>query len=150
MSRPRFSTSTLSGEEYVPWLASAGELSYTLHQPPERDYYFQYSWIIPGIFSPSTNLRRHYWFGGLHKDSHEVRLLFAFWNRARCGEIDELFVSNGSAARTDVTAPLAVYRQPGRRASVPDSLILIQHGSYLIVDAESQPYIDQGDILSWL
>ena len=142
-----FSTSTLSGEEFVPWLASAGDLAYTPHLPPDRDYYFQYSWIVPGIFSAGTNLRRHYWFGGQFKDSPEVRLLFAFWNRARQREIDQLFVSNGSVRRTDVTAPLAVYRQPRIYPSMPDSLIFIQHGSYLIVDMESQPYIDRGDIV---
>src|SRR5437588_12829994 len=86
MSRSRFSTSTLSGEEFVPWLASTGALAYTPHLPPERDYYFQYSWIIPGIFSDGTNRRRHYWFGCARKDAMEG-LLFAFWNRARQGEI---------------------------------------------------------------
>ncbi len=50
MPRLRFSTSTLAGEEFVPWLASTGELAYSPHSPPERDYYFQYSWVIPGIF----------------------------------------------------------------------------------------------------
>jgi hypothetical protein len=50
MRRLRFSTSTLAGVEIVPWLASAGELAYSPHSPPERAYYFQYSWIIPAIF----------------------------------------------------------------------------------------------------
>jgi hypothetical protein len=50
MPRLRFSTFTLQGEEIVPWLASAGELAYSPHSPPDRDYYFQYSWVIPGIF----------------------------------------------------------------------------------------------------
>jgi len=52
MSRLRFSTSTVAGEEFVPWLASAGELAYSPHSPPERDYYFQYSWVIPEYFAP--------------------------------------------------------------------------------------------------
>ena len=43
MPRLRLSTSTLAGEEFVPWLASGGELAYSPHLPPERDYYFQYS-----------------------------------------------------------------------------------------------------------
>ena len=50
MPRLRRSTSTLQGEEIVPSLASAGELAYSPHSPPDRDYYFQYSWVIPGIF----------------------------------------------------------------------------------------------------
>ena len=131
----------------MPWLASTGELAYTPHLPPERDYYFQYSWIIPGIFSAGANLRRHYWFGGQFRDGPEVRLLFAFWNKARQGDVDELFTSNGMAGPTDVAAPLAVYRQPGIYPSKPDSLVFIQHGSYLIVDTESHPDIDRGDIV---
>ena len=97
----------------MPWIASTAELAYTPHLPPERDYYFQYSWIIPGIFSDPTNLRRHFWFGCARKDAMEVRLLFAFWNKARQGEIHELFVSSGRARGNDLTAPLAAYRQPG-------------------------------------
>ena len=83
MPRLRFSTSTLAGGEIVPWLASSGELAYSPHSPPERDYYFQYSWVIPEIFRAGVNLRRHFWFGGPLKDSPEVRLLFTFWNNAR-------------------------------------------------------------------
>lgn len=131
----------------MPWLASTGELAYTPHLPPERDYYFQYSWIIPGIFSERANLRRHFWFGCARKDAVEVRLLFAFWNRARQGKSQELFVSSGSAPGNEVTAPLAAYRQPGIYPSMRDSLVLIQHGSYLIVDLESQPYIDRGGLV---
>ncbi len=145
MPRLRFSTSTLAGEEFVPWLASAGELAYTPHLPPERDYYFQYSWIIPGIFGSGTNVRRHFWVGAPYKDRPEVRLLFAFWNKARQGEIDEMFVSNGMAGPADVTAPLAVYRHPEVYPWKAETLILIQHGSYLIAGMESQPYIDRGD-----
>ena len=145
MSRLRFSTSTLAGEEFVPWLASAGELAYSPHSPPERDYYFQYSWVIPGIFHAGTSVRRHFWFGGPFKDSPEVRLLFAFWNRARRGEVDALYLSNGMAGREGVTAPLAVYRHSGVSSSTTERLVLIQHGSYLIADMESQPYIDRGE-----
>ena len=145
MPRRRFSTSTLAGEEFVPWLAAAGELAYTPHIPPERDYYFQYSWIIPGIFSSGTNARRHFWFGSPWKDSPEVRLLFAFWNRARDGVVDELFLSNGIAGPLDVKAPLGIYRQPGLHPSMTESLIAIQHGSYLIADMASQPFLDRGE-----
>ena len=145
MPRLRFSTSTLAGEEFVPWLASSGELAYTPHLPPERDYYFQYSWIIPGIFRAGMNVRRHFWFGGPYKDSPEVRLLFAFWNKARQGEVDDLFVSNGMAGPADVTAPLAAYRHPGVYPSMAERLIFIQHGSYLIAAMKSQPYLDRGD-----
>src|ERR1041384_6913067 len=97
MPRPRFSTSTLAGKEFVPWLAAAGELAYTPHSPPQRDYYFQYSWVIPGIFCPGASVRRHFWFGDRLKNSPAVKLLFAFWNRARQGQVNTLYASNGTA-----------------------------------------------------
>jgi hypothetical protein len=135
----------LAGEELVPWLASSGELAYSPQAPPERDYFFQYSWVIPAIFSSGVNLRRHFWFGGPWRDSPEVRLLFEFWNAARQGKVDALYVANGIAGPDGVTAPLAVYRHSQTRPFPRERLILIQHGSYLIVEAESQPYIDRGE-----
>ena len=139
----RFPPSTLDGKEFVAWLASAGELAYSPHSPPRRDYYFQYSWIMPGVFSPGTNIRSHFWFGAPWKHSPEVRRLFEFWNRARQTQLDALYVSNGSAGPAGVTAPIAGYRHPG--PSTTERLILIQHGSYLIVDEESQPAIARGE-----
>ena len=148
--RRRFSTSTLADDEIVPWLASAGKLAYSPDSPPERDYYFQYSWVIPGIFSPGTKVRRHFWFGGALKDSPEVRLLFTFWNRARRGELDTLYVSNGIAGLDDVTAPLAVYRHSDVYPFTRERLIFMQHGSYLIADVESQPRIGRGQAVLYL
>ena len=145
MLRRRFSTSTLAGEQFVPWLAAAGELAYAPHIPPERDYYFQYSWIIPEIFNSRENVRRHFWFGSPWKDSLEVKLLFGFWNRARDGAVDPLFMSNESASPEDVTAPLGVYRHTGLNLSIGESLIAMQHGSYLIAALESQPLLDRGE-----
>jgi hypothetical protein len=147
MPRLRFSTSTLLGEEIVAWLASAGELSYSPHSPPDSDYYFQYSWVIPGIFQGRTRVRRHFWFGCPFKDDRELKLLFAFWNRARRGKLDTLFVSNGRCGMEDVTAPLAVYRHSDVYPYTRERLILMQHGSYLISDMDSQPYIDRGEVL---
>ena len=138
MPQQRFSTSTMKGEEIVPWLASAGELAYSPHSPPDRDYYFQYSWVIPGIFQGGTRVRRHFWFGGPFKDGREVKLLFTFWNRARQGELDTLYVSNGRSGLEDVTAPLAVYCHSDVYPCTRERLIFIQHGSYLIADMESQ------------
>jgi len=144
MPRLRLSTSTLQGEEIVPWLASAGELAYSPHSPPDRDYYFQYSWVIPGIFQGGTRERRHFWFGCQFKDDREVKLLFAFWNRARQGDLDTLYVLNGRSGREVVTAPLAVYRHSDVYPGTKERLIFMQHGSYLIADMESQPHIDRG------
>jgi len=86
-------------------------------------------------------VRRPFWFGGPFKDSPEVKLLFEFWNRAKRGNVDALYVSNGMA-KPDVTAPLAVYRHSEVYPSTRERLIFIQHGSYLIADIESQPFID--------
>jgi hypothetical protein len=145
MPRLRFSTSTLAGGEIVPWLASSGELAYSPHSPPERDYYFQYSWVIPAIFRAGVNLRRHFWFGGPLKDSPEVRLLFTFWNNARRGEVEILYLSNGMAGVDEVRAPLAVYRHSEAGPLKRERLILLQHGSYLIAGVESQRYLDRGE-----
>jgi hypothetical protein len=145
MPQLRFSTSTLHGEEVVPWLASAGELAYSPYSPPDRDYYFQYSWVIPGIFHGGTKVRRHFWFGCPFRDHREVKLLFTFWNRARQGELDTLFVSNGRCGLEDATAPLAVYRHSDVNPCARERVIFMQHGSYLIADMESQPHIDRGE-----
>src|SRR5580700_631296 len=145
MPRLKFSTSTMKDEEIVPWLASSGELAYSPHSPPERDYYFQYSWVIPAIFRAGVNLRQHFWFGGPLKDRPEVRLLFAFWNNARRGEVETLYLSNGMAEVDEVRAPLAVYRHSEAGPLKRERLVLIQHGSYLIAEVESQPYLDRGE-----
>src|SRR5215471_15593813 len=47
----------------------------------------------------------------------------------------------------DISAPLAVYRHSEVWPSTSERLILIQHGSYLIADVKSQPYIDRGEAL---
>ena len=144
----RFSTCTLANPlansgETVPWLAAKGELAYSPESPPDRDCFFQYSWVVPGVLGPEENRRRHYWFGNPIKDNPNVWLLFRFWNQARRGEHDTLYVSNGVAGRgAEVTAPIAAYRHDevwGKR------LILIQHGSYFIGDVECQPLIDGGE-----
>ena len=56
-----------------------------------------------------------------------------------------MHASNGAAGLEDVTAPLAVYRHSDVYPYPRERLILIQHGSYLIADMESQPYIDRGE-----
>ena len=85
-----------------------------------------------------------FWFGSPLKDSPQVRLLFAFWNRSRQGEVYALYVSNGMDG-LDVTAPLAAYRHSDVYPFTRERLILIQHGSYLITDTRSQPYINRGE-----
>jgi hypothetical protein len=80
----RFSTSTVFGSErLVPWLAAQGPLAYSPEEPPATDYFFQYSWILPGIFDPTVNLREHRYFGSRLKSS--ARFLFDFWKSIREG-----------------------------------------------------------------
>ena len=60
-ARKRFQTSTvLPGNGLVPWLATKGPLAYRVEQPPSRDYYFQYGWVLPGVLNPGINPRRLY------------------------------------------------------------------------------------------
>src|ERR1700726_2534121 len=51
--------------------------------PPVKDYFFQYSWVVPGIFNAAINLRRHHYFGSQFKDHADF--LFDFWGEARKG-----------------------------------------------------------------
>jgi hypothetical protein len=84
-ARSRFSTSTVIDSEYlVPWLSAEEPLAYSPTKPPARNYFFQYSWILPGIFNPQINLREHRYFGCPLQDS--ARFLFDFWANARRGD----------------------------------------------------------------
>jgi hypothetical protein len=40
-----------------------GPLSYSPENPPDRNYYFQYGWVLPGIFAEGARRRRHYYLG---------------------------------------------------------------------------------------
>jgi hypothetical protein len=83
-ARTRFSTATVVDSKYlVPWLAAEGPLAYNPAQPPARDYFFQYTWILPEIFNPQINLREHRYFGSPLKQS--PRFLLDFWANARSG-----------------------------------------------------------------
>jgi hypothetical protein len=83
-ARTRFPTGTVVSSKYlVPWLAAEGPLAYSPVEPPDRDYFFQYTWILPEIFNPQTNLREHRYFGSPLK--HSARFLFDFWADARSG-----------------------------------------------------------------
>jgi hypothetical protein len=91
----------------VPWLASAGPLAYTPEQPPSKDYFFQYGWVLPQIFHPEMKLRRHYYFGALYKD--QARFLFRFWERAREGHVAQTFFELGVLSQRGLKAPVAAY-----------------------------------------
>ena len=57
VTRSRFSTTTVVDLKYLdPWLAAEGHLAYSPTEPPARGYFFQYTWILPGIFNPKIML----------------------------------------------------------------------------------------------
>ena len=143
----RFSTSTVFGSKYlVPWLAVQGPLAYSPTDPPARDYFFQYSWILPGIFDPTVNLREHRYFGRYGKDSS--KFLFDFWVSARkgCGAALQQYCEPGLFSDAEVKAPLAAYHHVRKYYNMAGSL-LIQHGSYQWISREDQPLIEQGQVL---
>ncbi len=145
--RSRFSTSTIVGSEYlVPWLAAQGPLAYSPTEPPMRDYFFQYGWVVPGIFHPKVNLRQHYYFG--HDIKEHTAWLFDFWHNARKGNGAgaQQYHALGMASDIGVTAPIAVYQHVKRPLDVAGSL-LIQHGSYQWVPSQDQPGIAHGEVL---
>jgi hypothetical protein len=145
-ARSRFSTSTVIDSEYlVPWLSAEGPLAYTPTNPPSRDYFFQYTWILPGIFNPQVNLREHRYFGSPHKDS--ARFLFDFWTKARRGDGPALqrYCQFGFFSDNEVRTPMAAYHHVRDYRDTPGSL-LIQHGSYQWVSLEDQPSLPAGEV----
>lgn len=141
----RYPTSTrLPDNRCVPWLAAEGPLSYTPENPPDRDYFFQYSWILPEIFSPEVNRREHFHFGSCGRDSADE--LFRFWNAARNYKAQPIAGFLGTFSPEEVRAPIAIY---GHRLAYSDSdgLMFIQHGSYQWIASADQPWIATGHVL---
>lgn len=141
--RQPFSTSVVTTDgALVPWLASRGPLSYRPEQPPERDYFFQYGWILPDVISAQVNARKHFYFGNACRDS--ARDLFSFWKSARSRRIDPVAVHFGQFdPRIHIRAPIAIYRHTRYFSDEPHYL-LIQHGSYQLITAKEQPEIKGG------
>jgi hypothetical protein len=144
----RFSTSTVIDSQYlVPWLSAEGPLAYTPSKPPARDYFFQYTWILPGIFNPQLNLREHRYFGSPLKD--RARFLFDFWANARRGDRPALerYCPFGFFSDNELRAPMAAYDHV-RDYRNTTGFLLIQHGSYQWISLEDQPSIPAGEV--WL
>jgi hypothetical protein len=143
--RSRFPTSTVFDSEYlVPWLSAEGPMAYSPTNPPARDYFFQYSWILPGIFNPQVNLREHRYFGDRLKDS--ARFLFDFWaNAGRDGTALQRYCQFGIFSDNELKTPMAAYHHVRDHRDTPGSL-LIQHGSYQWVSPEDQPSIPAGEV----
>ncbi len=145
-ARSRYSTSTVIDSQYlVPWLSSEGPLAYSPAIPPAKDYFFQYTWILPGIFDPKVNLREHRYFGSPLKQS--AGFLFEFWANARRGHGATLqrYCQQGFFSEDEVRTPMAAYHHVRRYYDTPGSL-LIQHGSYQWVSLEDQPKIPDGEV----
>ncbi|MDD5090018.1 MAG: hypothetical protein PHQ23_03795 [Candidatus Wallbacteria bacterium] len=135
-----FCTSTVINERFtVPWLAADGPLSYSPENPPDRDYYFQYSWIIPGIFNDKVNKKCHHWFGECSKNEYRVEFLFDFWRNARRGIVKQVYLKNGCINPESLEAPIAVYKHE-------EALVFIQHGSYLIIKEHEQALTGSGNV----
>lgn len=141
--RSRYSTGTTRRDgTIVPWLAASGPLAYTPESPPPSDYWFQYSWVLPGIFAPDTNRRRHHYFGERRKE--HIRELFRFWELARAGRADRVAAAIGGLRGSMIAAPIAVYRMKDVRGR--ELYVLIQHGSYQLVPVEHQPRLVDGEV----
>lgn len=140
MKKIKLSTSTVTnGTQVVPWLASSGPLSYSPESPPERDYYFQYTWVIPEIFHHAVNKREHRYFGYPFKDHYEIKDLLDFWNDCRKKTIERIYFSTGSITEETSTSPVAIYRHKTKN-------IFIQHGSYQFIDEKKQTALKNGVI----
>ncbi len=138
------STSTIASDgALVPWLAAEGPLSYRPEQPPARDYFFQYGWVLPEIFAEEAARRRHRYFGASSKD--EASELFLFWASARRGELDPIFRVLGSVRDEVVAAPMAIYRTTVHWRG--PAYVMIQHGSYQLVREADQPFMRSGELL---
>jgi hypothetical protein len=145
--RSRISTRTVVDSRYiVPWLAAEGPLAYSPAEPPAKDYFFQYTWILPEIFDQNVNLREHRYFGSPLKDG--AHFLFDFWNNVRSGGGAALqrYCELGFLTEREVRTPLAAYHYIRKRYNTP-GFVLIQHGSYQWISSEDQPLIEAGEVV---
>jgi hypothetical protein len=142
----RYSTSTLiDAASCVPWLAAEGPLAYTPENPPAADYFFQYGWILPEIFSFKAHKRCHHYFGAPIRD--HARPLFEFWRQARRREVDRAYLSFGSFVEDRLCAPVAVYRARLHPHDESEQWLFIQHGSYQWISSADQPHVEEGHAL---
>jgi len=101
-----------------------------------------HQWVLPGILADRVNKRRHWYFGAHYRS--KARELFAFWQAARAGTASAVACCYGNKADDSVAAPVAVYATKVR-VDRPGYL-LMQHGSYQLVEASDQPSIPSGEV----
>src|ERR1700736_3030341 len=96
-------------ERTRPLACGARALGLHPRQATAGDYFFQYSWMLPGIFDPRVNLRERRYFGGYRKDS--ATFLFDFWGSARkgCAAALQQYCELGHFSDVEVKTPLAAY-----------------------------------------
>jgi hypothetical protein len=128
----------------VPWLAADGPLAYSPENPPDSNYGFQYGWLMPRVYGD----RRHYYFGkwaSLRREygDWDVKTLMDFWAKARTNMIEPICVLSGERTVDGFLAPIACYRFL-RGWNNRDTYLLMQHGSYLLIDVAEQPLIKDG------
>lgn len=128
----------------MPWLAADGALAYSPFSPPMDDYFFLYNFIFPGIFAQHVNVRRHYWFGDFgDKDDFNIAFLRSFWEEARCGHVQPIFINEPSHDLIDFEAPIAIFKYTSKHLR-RSYYLFIQHGSYLEIPVSEQPLIEDG------
>ncbi len=143
--KKKYSTNTITDDNKItPFLSSSGELAYTPENPPDRDYFFQYGWILPKIISDSKWKKCHHYFGNPIKSDSDF--LFDFWHKARKGDVDKIALIYGQKLKNSLIAPIAVY-QHKHLYKEGDYYLLIQHGSYQQISKKEQPLIDQGMLI---
>ena len=124
----KFSTRTAGASgEVVPWLAAKGPLVYTPESLPNRDYYFQYGWVLPAILRPGPGRRRHHYFGAWSRDDADE--IFRFWTNARTGNRTQIHLPDGRMVGTeghevagDWIAARMAELEPYREAGPPAAL----------------------------
>ncbi len=126
-NRMPISTSTVARDgRLVPWLAAEGPLAYSPESPPDRDYYFQYNRVLPGIFADGINLRRPYYFGVLGRE--QAREVLSFWQMAKEGAVGRVAYSAGKIEPEAVTAPVVMYRMASHRTGFRGPVyVFVQH-----------------------
>jgi hypothetical protein len=97
----------MGSRDLVPWLAAEGPLAYSPAEPPLKDYFFQYSWILPGIFNPAINLRRHYYFGSYLAGTTQIFSSTSGGTPARDTELRGNFTANSDWFRTSKSRRLS-------------------------------------------
>ena len=146
----RHSTSTKYADGTIsPWLAASGPFSYSPENPPDSNYGFQYGWVMPDLFPD----RRHYYFGCCSsiscKDKYnieEIDFLIDFWGKAKIGDVEAVAVHHGIQDESGFKAPIACY-QYFSSTKKKSAYLLIQHGSYQIVEIADQPHIHEGQLI---